>query len=62
MITNGTVLKRKVETGVSSTDMSEIVSGIKEGDQIVSDQSGDLKEGMRATAVKDEDTEKNKID
>lgn len=62
VITNGTVLKRKVETGVSSTDMSEIVSGIKEGDQIVSDQSGDLKEGMRATAVKDEDTEKNKID
>ncbi|MCI8559663.1 MAG: efflux RND transporter periplasmic adaptor subunit [Dorea sp.] len=56
MIENGTVIKRKVEIGVSSTSMSEIASGIKEGDQVVADMSDDLKEGMKATAVKSEDS------
>lgn len=56
VIKNGTLLKQKVETGVASASMSEIVSGIKEGDQVVSDMSATLKEGMKATAVKDGDT------
>ncbi len=56
VIKNGTVLKRKVETGVCSASMSEIVSGINEGEQVVSDISGNLKEGMKATAVRSQDT------
>lgn len=56
VIKNGTLLKQKVETGVASASMSEIVSGIKEGDQVVSDMSATLKEGMKATAVKAGDT------
>lgn len=52
VIKDGTVKKQKVEIGVTSTDRSEIISGIKEGDQVVSDTSGTLEEGIRATAVK----------
>lgn len=52
IIREGTVEKRKVEVGIVSTDMSEIVSGIREGDQVVSDMPDNIKEGMKATAVK----------
>lgn len=51
IIRDGTVEKRKVEVGIMSTGMSEIVSGIKEGDQVVSEMSDSIKDGMKATAV-----------
>lgn len=51
VIQNGIVEKRKVEVGIMSTGMSEIITGVKEGDQVVSDMSDSIKEGMRATAV-----------
>ena len=62
IIQDGTVEKRKVEVGIMSTSMSEIVSGVKEGDQIVSDMSDSIKEGMKATAIKaaDEDSSETK--
>ena len=62
IIQDGTVEKRKVEVGIMSTSMSEIVSGVKEGDQIVSDMSDSIKEGMKATAIKaaDEDGSETK--
>ena len=62
IIQDGMVEKRKVEVGIMSTSMSEIVSGVKEGDQIVSDMSDSIKEGMKATAIKaaDEDGSETK--
>ncbi len=51
IIRDGTVEKRKVEVGIMSTGMSEIVSGLKEGDQVVSEMSDSIKDGMKATAV-----------
>lgn len=51
IIRDGTVEKQKVEVGIMSTGMSEIVSGIKEGDQVVSEMSDSIKDGMKATAV-----------
>ncbi len=43
--------KKNIEVGITSTSMSEIVSGIKEGDQVVSEMSDSIKDGMKATAA-----------
>lgn len=55
IIKDGIVRKRKVEVGVVSSDMSEIVFGVSEGDEVVSEMSDDIKEGMRASGVEDEE-------
>lgn len=55
IIQNGTVKKQMVELGVASSSKVEILGGLKEGSEVVSDVSGDLAEGMKATAVLAED-------
>jgi len=55
VIENGIVKKQMVELGVASDSSVEIVSGLKEGDQVISDVSGDLDEGMAAIAVSSEE-------
>lgn len=51
VIKEGAVAKKPVELGVASNSMVEIVSGLKEGDQVVKDTTGSITEGMKATAV-----------
>ncbi len=59
IIQNGTVKKQMVELGVASSSKVEIESGLKAGDQVIADVSGELKEGMKATGVlKDSQTSK----
>ena len=48
VIRNGRVAEQKVELGISSATQVEIVSGLKEGDQVVSDLNVDITPGMRA--------------
>lgn len=48
IIEKGVVKKQKVELGVSSSDKTEIVKGLKEGTEVVTDTSFDIKEGMPA--------------
>lgn len=57
IIQDGTVRKRKVEVGVVSSSMSEIVFGISEEDEVVSEMSDDIKEGMKAAGIEDEESE-----
>ncbi|MGL6200974.1 MAG: efflux RND transporter periplasmic adaptor subunit [Lachnospiraceae bacterium] len=55
VIKNGVVVKQEVELGVTSDSNAEIVSGLKEGDQVISDVSGDVEEGMLATSISSEE-------
>ena len=48
VIENGVVKERQVELGTSSATETEIVSGLEEGEQVISDLSVDIEEGMRA--------------
>lgn len=53
VLCDGVVKKQMVELGVTSDNKAEIISGLKEGDEVVSDVSGDIIEGMKATANKE---------
>lgn len=50
-IENNVVVKKQVETGISSDTMVEILSGVSEGDQLITEVTGDITEGMAAVAV-----------
>lgn len=50
VIRKGIVEKQAVETGTASSSKIEIVNGLEEGDQVISNTSGDVKEGMAAKA------------
>ncbi len=54
VLKDGAVKKQKVEVGIVSSSKSEVLSGIEEGDQIVSDISGNIKEGMKAEGIRQE--------
>ena len=45
------VEKQPVELGIASDSQVEIQSGLKEGDQVISDVSGEVREGMKATGI-----------
>ena len=49
IIRDGIVKKQFVELGIASNSKVEIVKGIKEGTEVVSDTSGSIKEGMQAS-------------
>jgi len=51
IIKKGIVEKQMVELGVASGSMVEIVSGLTEGNQVISDVSGDVEEGMQAIGI-----------
>ena len=40
-----------MELGIASDSQVEIQSGLKEGDQVISDVSGEVREGMKATGI-----------
>lgn len=50
-IENNEIVKKQVETGISSDTMVEILSGVSEGDQLITEVTGDITEGMAAVAV-----------
>ena len=50
-VENGVIVKKPVQTGISSDLNIEIVEGLKEGDQVLTEVSGNIAEGMEVTAV-----------
>lgn len=50
----GILVKKPVETGISSDTMIQIISGIDEGAQLVTEVTGDLTEGMAVMAMPEE--------
>lgn len=54
IIKEGTVKKQTVELGVVSGSRAEIISGLEEGAEVVSDTGGNITEGMKASAVKEQ--------
>ena len=56
VIRNGVVKKQTVETGISSDTYVEILKGINEGDNVISDTSLTVEDGMKATAVPSSET------
>ena len=50
VIEDGLVTKRDITTGISSEDYVEVIDGIKEGEEVISDL-GDYTEGMEVQAV-----------
>lgn len=50
-IENNMVVKKQVETGISSDTLTEILSGVSEGDQLITEVNGEITEGMAAVAV-----------
>ena len=53
VVENGVIVRRNVEIGISSDEYSQVISGIKEGDQVVSQVSADIEEGISVTVVDD---------
>lgn len=51
VVQNGVVKKKAVELGITSNSKVEIKSGLKEGDQVVADTFGTIKEGMKVTTT-----------
>lgn len=51
VVENGVIVRKNVEIGISSDEYSEVLSGLKEGEQVVAQVSGDLVEGMKVTPV-----------
>jgi HlyD family secretion protein len=53
VIEDGLVMKRDITTGISSEDYVEVIDGIKEGEEVISDL-GDYTEGMEVQAVSEQ--------
>lgn len=47
VLENGVISRKNIETGLSSDEYTEVVSGLKEGDTVIRDMGG-LQEGMAA--------------
>ena len=51
VVENNVLVRKPVVTGISSDTMIQIVEGISEGDQMVTEVTTGLTEGMAAVAV-----------
>lgn len=51
VVENNILTKKPVVTGISSDTMIQILEGVKEGDQLVTEVTGGLQEGMTVVAV-----------
>lgn len=51
VVENGVVVKKAVTTGLSSDEYIEIKDGVKDGEEVISEITADIKEGMKVTAV-----------
>lgn len=61
VVENGLVVRREVVTGVSSDTYIEVVSGLKENEQVMTDISLDITEGMEVTVMTDVSDEADTI-
>lgn len=52
-VENGIVVKKEVETGLSSNTMVEIKSGLSAGDKVIRSGAEIIEEGMKVTAVEE---------
>lgn len=50
-VENGIIVKKPVQTGISSDLNIEILEGLGEGDQILTEVNGSIAEGMEVSAV-----------
>ncbi len=50
-VENGILTKKRIKAGISSDSYCEVLEGLDEGAQVVSDVSLDMEEGMAVTAV-----------
>lgn len=51
IVANGIVTRKDIETGISTDTYVEVLSGLKEGDQVVTDMTITLEEGMEVMPV-----------
>lgn len=50
-VENGIIVKKPVQTGISSDMDIEIIEGLNEGDQILTEVNSSIMEGMEVSAV-----------
>lgn len=51
VLADGVIEKRDIETGISDDENIQVLSGIKEGDKVVTNVTGTIEEGMAATEM-----------
>lgn len=54
VVINGIVTRKDIETGISTDTYMEILSGLEEGDRVVTDMTAALEEGMEVMPVEEE--------
>ena len=53
VVEDGVIVRKNVEIGISSDEYSEVLSGLQVGEQVISQVSGELAEGMKVTPIAD---------
>ena len=51
VLADGVIKKCDIETGISDDEFIQVLSGLKEGDKVVTNVTGTIEEGMPATAM-----------
>lgn len=54
VVENGVIFRRDVEAGISSDTQIQIINGLKAGEQVITQVTGDLSEGMEVTPMPEE--------
>lgn len=54
VVENGVIIRRDVEAGISSDTQIQIINGLKAGEQVITEVTGDLSEGMEVTPMPEE--------
>ena len=52
VLADGVIEKREIETGISDDEFMQVLSGLEEGDKVVTNVTGTIEEGMPATEMK----------
>lgn len=53
VVEDGVIVRKNVEIGISSDEYSQVLNGLKEGDQVVSQVTTGIEEGMKVTPMED---------
>nr|MBQ8253148.1 efflux RND transporter periplasmic adaptor subunit [Lachnospiraceae bacterium] len=51
ILSDGVIEKREIETGISDDEYIQVLSGLKEGDKVVTNVTGTIEEGMPASEM-----------
>ncbi len=52
VLADGVIEKKEIETGISDDEYIQVISGLQEGDKVVTNVTGMIEEGMPATEMK----------